>query len=693
MVPEAASEGRSDITCPQIDGYDFYPLQMPVGRLLARIPGYHDNEAGDIEQLSATLSAACDDLSDSKAAKRNVAKMCNAFTTLGHLMVVGSEPVFSAMDPNNASPDTEVHPCDGTYVHRGRNPFGISMNVDVKDAELAGRAVARRMRGLSAAANRVRAKLAGAAGSRKYNRAQIRKAARDAFVPLAMNSTDISYTEEDLVAAILAPVSYNAAVPSGASTDVMFPYVTPVKSQGSCGSCVTFAATAVAETAVGSALNQTINRVDLSEQWHFFCNGIYTYPSMCTRGISTFAAVDVFAKKGAYMEQCYPYTAQPNCATYCATKASGTFQFIQFTSMQILAAKDFIASGKAILSYIGVYNDFFGYNATSGIYRWDGVSAYAGLHAVAVIGYDDVQGYWLVKNSWGPGWGQSGYGRIAYGQIGLMSGWTSNMFGISFTPGSSISPPPPSPPGRPPSPPRPPVPPPSPPRSPPPPKPPAPPPRPPPSPYPPRRPIMPPPNRKPPSPPLVLSSGRRMLSLTPGCGDGVCSPTETCASCRADCGKCTVCGDGQCNGAETSETCASDCKPVCGDGVCGDQELCPEDCGAGGLDATCNGDGVCGTGETCETCPSDCGHCSIKTGYCGDGVCQFSTKYDGWSETINNCPDDCGYVQPGSGHGYCGDAVCGEGEDVYTCARDCKRVEGALPEWMFPGLGKTGSSP
>jgi C1A family cysteine protease len=39
-----------------------------------------------------------------------------------------------------------------------------------------------------------------------------------------------------------------------------------------------------------------------------------------------------------------------------------------------------------------------------------------GVHAILVVGYDtDGNGeeYWLIKNSWGSGWGANGYGKIA----------------------------------------------------------------------------------------------------------------------------------------------------------------------------------------------------------------------------------------------------------------------------------------
>ena len=51
----------------------------------------------------------------------------------------------------------------------------------------------------------------------------------------------------------------------------------------------------------------------------------------------------------------------------------------------------------------------------SGVYQHVS-GGYAGGHCVSLIGYDDAQGCWIAKNSWGTDWGESGYFKIAYGQ-------------------------------------------------------------------------------------------------------------------------------------------------------------------------------------------------------------------------------------------------------------------------------------
>ena len=36
-------------------------------------------------------------------------------------------------------------------------------------------------------------------------------------------------------------------------------------------------------------------------------------------------------------------------------------------------------------------------------------------HAVVLMGYEEDGDYWILKNSWGTGWGESGYIRLASG--------------------------------------------------------------------------------------------------------------------------------------------------------------------------------------------------------------------------------------------------------------------------------------
>ena len=78
------------------------------------------------------------------------------------------------------------------------------------------------------------------------------------------------------------------------------------------------------------------------------------------------------------------------------------------------AIKDWIASRGAVTGCFLVYDDFFAYR--SGVYRHVS-GALAGGHCVAIIGYDDAQSCWICKNSWGPGWGDAGFFRIAYGEL------------------------------------------------------------------------------------------------------------------------------------------------------------------------------------------------------------------------------------------------------------------------------------
>jgi len=68
-----------------------------------------------------------------------------------------------------------------------------------------------------------------------------------------------------------------------------------------------------------------------------------------------------------------------------------------------------------VVGAMKVYRDFYYYQG--GIYRFSG-GDFVGNHAILLIGYDDNEGCWICKNSWGEAWGSKspikGHFRIAY---------------------------------------------------------------------------------------------------------------------------------------------------------------------------------------------------------------------------------------------------------------------------------------
>lgn len=52
------------------------------------------------------------------------------------------------------------------------------------------------------------------------------------------------------------------------------------------------------------------------------------------------------------------------------------------------------------------------YSVGSGIYRPEAGASYSGGHAISCVGWgksETGEFYWIMKNSWGCGWGDSGY--------------------------------------------------------------------------------------------------------------------------------------------------------------------------------------------------------------------------------------------------------------------------------------------
>jgi C1A family cysteine protease len=193
-------------------------------------------------------------------------------------------------------------------------------------------------------------------------------------------------------------------------------YVTPVRNQGSCGSCVAFGTLAALETSAAFQRGQPSMKLDLSEQQLFFVHGPASGAS-CSNGWWPELAFTACRDIGVTFEDYMPYqaggggTLNPDWPNRMAHLTG----FRDLTG-NVAAIKEQIQTHGAASACFIVFQDFFSYGG--GVYTHLS-GAQAGGHCVCLVGFDDAQGCWIAKNSWGTGWGEQGFFRIGYGQCGI----------------------------------------------------------------------------------------------------------------------------------------------------------------------------------------------------------------------------------------------------------------------------------
>ncbi|KAF7279595.1 hypothetical protein GWI33_006990 [Rhynchophorus ferrugineus] len=181
--------------------------------------------------------------------------------------------------------------------------------------------------------------------------------------------------------------------------------VTAVKDQGSCGSCWAFSITGSTE---GAYALKTGSLVSLSEQQlvdcatdiNYGCDGGYleqTFPYIISKGLQS--------------ESSYPYKGVDGSCKYSSSSVVtrvSSYVTIYSNEQQLKNAVGTV--GPVSVAINANYLQFY----SSGIFHNDNCSPYSLNHGVLVVGYSSSD-YWIVKNSWGGSWGESGYFRFKYG--------------------------------------------------------------------------------------------------------------------------------------------------------------------------------------------------------------------------------------------------------------------------------------
>ncbi len=190
--------------------------------------------------------------------------------------------------------------------------------------------------------------------------------------------------------------------------------VTSVKSQGSCGSCWAFATVGPLEANI--KIEDGVEK-NLSEQYLVSCN---TDGWGCSGGwwahdYHQWKKPPSESEAGAVLEAESPYVASD---TSCGGPYSHPYQIDSWTYVgsswgvpSVEDIKQAIYDHGPVSVAVCVNSDFQYY--TSGVFT--GPECTDINHAVVLVGWNDADGAWILRNSWGSWWGESGYMRIAYG--------------------------------------------------------------------------------------------------------------------------------------------------------------------------------------------------------------------------------------------------------------------------------------
>ena len=194
--------------------------------------------------------------------------------------------------------------------------------------------------------------------------------------------------------------------------------VTPVKNQGQCGSCWAFSTVGAVEGHLAIYGNSKLPPPSLSPQQLVDCS---SENEGCNGGLMTIA-FEYLTETGLCSERDYPYQAKQNQEAKCKptrckpvqdTMLAGCYTVTPGDTESLVEA---VSLGPVSVAIEADSRSFQFYHR--GVYHNSDCGTQLD-HGVLVVGYgtDEYSNldYWIVKNSWGSGWGDEGYIRIARG--------------------------------------------------------------------------------------------------------------------------------------------------------------------------------------------------------------------------------------------------------------------------------------
>jgi C1A family cysteine protease len=204
-------------------------------------------------------------------------------------------------------------------------------------------------------------------------------------------------------------------------------YITTPQNQGACNSCWAFAVAALIEAMVRIEHGVWSKRseADVHDGLGAACestgNAEETLAWVAGQGpsfVNNTGPDDAVPPPGIADWPCDPYQDTLHPYEHCADRSGRTTRIPFYQALGVVEDQKrwLDAYGPLVATFV-LYADFAGWKPTAenqGVYKWDGVSESTGNHLALVVGYDDARQAWIMKNSWGTGWGEGGFVYFAY---------------------------------------------------------------------------------------------------------------------------------------------------------------------------------------------------------------------------------------------------------------------------------------
>ncbi|NJP04319.1 MAG: hypothetical protein HC837_01155 [Chloroflexaceae bacterium] len=192
---------------------------------------------------------------------------------------------------------------------------------------------------------------------------------------------------------------------------------TPIRDQGSCGSCWAFATVGVLESAIKRI--DGIER-DLSEQYlvsadmYGNCDGGFfgahnlhmnEFPSGESEAGAVYEADFPYVAYDAYLNPPHTHHERLSSWSYIGDSSFPSVEEIKQVMYEHGPVAATVCTGDAFQDY------------ESGTFTTDESDqcVFSVNHGIILVGWDDSRGAWRLRNSWGEGWGEDGYMWIGYG--------------------------------------------------------------------------------------------------------------------------------------------------------------------------------------------------------------------------------------------------------------------------------------